>query len=413
MIEQDQYDITLVNRGNWYFDSKERIKRSINHHFICDRDKALKLECSELIKSGHYDIVIDFSSYTARQIQQVVSILKNRVGLYIFISSDSIYEVCQKDHVAATREEDAVRPKSPKIRMQLRKTETYGHEKLACEEVLRKQRKSGGFPYVALRLPDVIGPRDGSFRFWTYQLWINTHDTIGEKVPLPMGVADLKFSLVHVEDVAKIVGRVIELGAKSYDQALNVAFDKHFTLKSLLEDIGKQLGIKKVNFLANEDEAWYTYPTVTKGPLDINRAKLLLDWDPMPWERALVTLTTFFDDAMTDTSLASEREMVIADVIENLVPEEKYYSYLQGLKKVYGENVFDGLDLDIGFARDAMEIEGENKTIQDNENSSVSEEYVDVSASKNENSEQDHEETMEPEVDERVKSAEQLSKEEL
>lgn len=365
IIERDQYDITTVNRGNWYFDSKERIMPYVKN-IICDRDKAFKLECPELLKSGAYDIVIDFSSYTAKQIQQVVDILKDRVGLYIYISSDSIYEVCQKDHVAPTKEEDAVRPKSAKKRMQLRKTETYGHEKLACEEVLVKQRKAGGFPYVALRLPDVIGPRDGSFRFWIYQLWINTHNTIDERVPLPKGVSDTKFSLVHVEDVAKAVLRVLEVGHKAYDQPINIAFDKHFTLESLLADIGRQLGLDKVQFLSDVDQTWYTYPTVTKGPLDINRAKILLDWEPMPWDRGLAALVTFFDDAMTDKSLASEREMVIADVIENLVPEEKYAKYLEGLKKVYGKEVFDGLDLNVGFARDALEIESANRTDNDN-----------------------------------------------
>lgn len=400
LIEKDLYDITLVNRGNWYFDSKERITPYIHMHITCDRDKAFKLECPEILTSGYYDLVIDLSSYTSKQIQQVVDILKNRVGLYIFISSDSIYEVCQKDHVASTKEEDAVRPKSAKKRMQLRKTETYGHEKLACEEVLRKQRKAGGFTYVALRLPDVVGPRDGSFRFWTYQIWIKTHDTIDEKVPLPLGVSDTKFSLVHVEDVAKVVLRVLDVGHKAYDQALNIAFDKHFTLKSLLSDIGRQLGIDKINFFTNEEQTWYTYPTVTKGPLDINRAKLLLDWDPMPWDRALVSLTTYFDDAMTDKSLSSEKEMVIADVIDNLVPEEKYVSYLEGLKNVYGKEVFDGLDLDIGFARDALEIENKNVTNE-------------VVESSGESDQREGETTEMNEEDSRLEAAEQTNKDEL
>ncbi|XP_031566487.1 uncharacterized protein LOC116301551 [Actinia tenebrosa] len=352
------YDITLVNRGNWYFDSKERIQPYVNYHFTCDRDKAFKLECPELLTSGYYDIVIDFSSYTSKQIQQVTDILRDRVGLYIYISTDSIYEVCQKDHVAASREEDAVRPKSAKKRMQLRKSETYGHEKLACEEVLRKQRQAGGFPYVALRLPDVIGPRDGSFRFWTYQIWIQTHKAIKEKVHLPLGVSDTKFSLIHVEDAAKAVQKIIEAGPKAYDLAINFAFEEYFTLKSLLTDIGRQLKVEDIDFLTDEDQAWYTYPTVTKGPLDISRARLLLDWEPIPWTRALKSLTTFFEDAMTDKAFASEREMVLADVIENLVPEEKYSSFLKALKRIYGEDVFDGLDMDIGFAKDAMELEG-------------------------------------------------------
>ena len=57
------------------------------------------------------------------------------------------------------REEDAVRPSSPTERRRMRELDDYGHQKLGCEELLVEQRRNGGFPYVVLRLPDVIGPR--------------------------------------------------------------------------------------------------------------------------------------------------------------------------------------------------------------------------------------------------------------
>ena len=31
--------ITIVNRGNWYFDSEERIKPYVSAHFKCNRDR--------------------------------------------------------------------------------------------------------------------------------------------------------------------------------------------------------------------------------------------------------------------------------------------------------------------------------------------------------------------------------------
>lgn len=353
-------EITMVNRGNWYFDSEERIKPFVSAHFICNRDKLLEIECEELLTSGSYDAVIDFSSYNARQMKQVVDILKGRVGVYVYVSTDSVYEVCDKTHSGPTTEEDAVRPKSPKKRLQLKREEKYAHDKLACEEVLQEQRKEGGFPYVALRLPDVIGPRDNSFRFWTYQLWIRIHKDIHYPVHMPEGVADDKFSLVHVEDAAKAIERVLEVGPAVHNQAINIAFSEHFTLKKLLRDIADKLEIDKLEFLSDNDATWYTYPTVTRGPLDISKAKILLDWKPMTWEIALSSLCAYFEGAMSDMKLLREREMLLADFFENIVPEKYYATTLIKLIEIYGRDVLKGVDLDVGFDG-SPQIEGLNK----------------------------------------------------
>ena len=31
-------------------------------------------------------------------------------------------------------------------------------------------------PYVTLRLPDVIGPKDNTYRWWIYQTWMRLAD---------------------------------------------------------------------------------------------------------------------------------------------------------------------------------------------------------------------------------------------
>ena len=343
-------EITIVNRGNWYFDSEERIKPFVKAHFRCDRDKSLKLDCEELFTSGDYDAVIDFSSYTARQIKQVVDILRGRVGVYIYISTDSIYEVCEKTHSGPSIEEDAVRPKSGRKRLELKKEERYAHDKLACEEVLEEERKSSGLPYVALRLPDVIGPRDSSFRFWTYQLWIRIHKEIEQPVHMPNGVSDEKFSLIHVEDAAKAIEKVLDVGPAAHNQAINLAFKEHFTLKQLLRNIADKLKIDELEFISENEATWYFYPTVSKGPLDISKSKILLGWEPMTWESALDSLTSSIDSAMTDENFLREREMLLSDFFESIVPEEHYPTALKVLTEIYGNEVMEGISLDIGFA---------------------------------------------------------------
>ena len=58
-----------------------------------------------------------------------------------------------------------MRPKDEKEVGLLKRKDPYGHYKLSCEEALSYyQREKSGFPWVSLRLADVIGPRDTTNR---------------------------------------------------------------------------------------------------------------------------------------------------------------------------------------------------------------------------------------------------------
>ena len=352
-----KYEVTTVNRGNQYFDSEKRIAPFIKENYKCDRDKSLRRECAQLVHSGKYDVVIDFSAYNPEHLQEAIGLLKLRVGLYIYVSTDSVYEVCEKRHDGPTKEEDAIRPQSARKRAKLKKDELYGHNKLACEEVLREQRKSGGFPYTILRLPDVIGPRDNSLRFWMYQLWIRVHEAIEHPVHLPSGVANVPFSLVHVEDVAKAVEGVLDVGEKAHDQVFNLGFEEHLTLDTFLNDLAAKLGVKDLQFHHDDKTSWHTYPTVTKGPLNITKARTLLNWEPMTWQGALSSLCDFFDDAMTNEELSEEKEMLLGEFLEYTVPDTHFEAFLGKLKEIYGDAVFDGMDFDWGVDSGVPEIE--------------------------------------------------------
>ena len=72
-----------------------------------------------------------------------------------------------------SREEDAVRPRDPGEVERLRRADPYGHYKLAGEEALARS----GLAWVALRLADVVGPRDTTNRWWTYQATHRQHGT--------------------------------------------------------------------------------------------------------------------------------------------------------------------------------------------------------------------------------------------
>ena len=113
-----------------------------------------------------FDVVLDFSGYEPKWVHDNCQVLQGKVGVYIYISTDSVYEVSiDKPTKRPSRETDAVRPKDENEVGLLKKKDPYGHYKLSCEEALvHYHTHKQGFPWVSLRLADVIGPRDTTNR---------------------------------------------------------------------------------------------------------------------------------------------------------------------------------------------------------------------------------------------------------
>ena len=60
--------------------------------------------------------------------------MRSKVRRYIFISSDSVYEVCKDPpHDGISLEEDAVRPEDPAQREAYAERDSYGNSKLECK----------------------------------------------------------------------------------------------------------------------------------------------------------------------------------------------------------------------------------------------------------------------------------------
>ena len=57
----------------------------------------------------------------------------------------------------------------------LKPLDSYGYKKILIEELLTQYAASAKVEIVAVRLADVIGPFDESFRMWKYVTWIKAH----------------------------------------------------------------------------------------------------------------------------------------------------------------------------------------------------------------------------------------------
>ena len=341
------YEITTLNRGNKYFDIDKRIDDFVKKKFICDRDTLIRKTCPDFMKSGKYDAVVDFSSYTPMHIETMIDAMRGRTSLYVQISTDAVYEVCEKTHNSRTREEDGIRPVEQKMRDKLASNDKYGDQKLACEEALKEQRQRGGFPYVILRLSDAIGPRDTTMRLWTYQVWVKLHKELNLPIHLPDGIHNKTFSFVYSKDVAKAILDVVRAGESVHDTTMNLAFNEEITLQGLLNKTGSYLDIHDLHFNKNDSSAWYRFPAVELGPTDTSLAKKLIDWNPTTLDVALNETFSFNEDAMVDPTFAKDREIMLAGFVEDILLEEMKDDDILERKLVesYGPAVLEGIDL--------------------------------------------------------------------
>ena len=97
--------------------------------------------------------------------------LAYKTGLYVFISADHIYDVCDpiiRSENKLLVEDDSIRPTEEEEIEKLARKNKYGGRKLKCEEYLKNRAlpKKEGFPYMIIRPSDLIGPFDRSGRFW-------------------------------------------------------------------------------------------------------------------------------------------------------------------------------------------------------------------------------------------------------
>jgi len=133
------YDIVLVNRGNWdSWDSAERIKHRVKENIVCDRYKdSLKICLHKYLNEElfQFEAVIDFSAFKSRVIKNVINeIPAEKIKRYILISTDSVYEVCvdkklNQNEALILKETDSIRPGDIEEQNRLKKLDSYGHHK--------------------------------------------------------------------------------------------------------------------------------------------------------------------------------------------------------------------------------------------------------------------------------------------
>ena len=101
LLSENNIEVFIINRGKKYWNELMRNQPKINHYYG-DRNEYLEFEKlinyisekHQINKTNKWDLVVDFSAFERKQVKSVIRSLKNLCKLYVFISSDSIYDVC-------------------------------------------------------------------------------------------------------------------------------------------------------------------------------------------------------------------------------------------------------------------------------------------------------------------------------
>lgn len=337
------YNVTIINRGSWYWDAKDRIFPRVQK-FTCDRNEGLQ-KCESLMKyldgegSGiEFDAVVDFSAYRPGQVADSTKVFGDKTKVYILISTDSVYDVSKmKDESTPYKEEESVPPENEDEKEHYKQF-TYGINKLVVEDEMQKS----GVPYVILRLPDVIGPRDATHRWWIYQVWMQLSAYYPDRpVGLPEFLQNYKMSLVYSPDVARVIIQLIK-NSDVRDEIFNLAWPESMSLKEMLDDMKNELGLdSKIAVKVWEDNTkkFFMYPSGRRGPIDVKKAMEMLRFNPTPWKQAIKATVSFFESAMHDARFERQRDEIVQMVENEIFKDVNKTEFYRTLEKIYNINL--------------------------------------------------------------------------
>lgn len=172
--------LTLFNRGEsnpGLFSQAERIAG--------DRDGGL-----EALRGRSFDAVLDTSGYVPRVVRASAELLAGRTGLYVFVSSISVYA----NEAVPGQDESAPVATIADPSVEEITGETYGALKALCEEEVVRLH---GARAMIIRPGLIVGPHDASDRF-TY--WVDRVARGGE-ILAPDG-PDYRTQFIDVRDLA-------------------------------------------------------------------------------------------------------------------------------------------------------------------------------------------------------------------
>ena len=345
--------LTLLNRGRQYWSesSNTNLTPSTTSHLHLDRTNKQHLQqaLTQHYPNKSVEIVIDCSAYRRKSIQDVLECI-SVTSQYIYISSDSIYEVCIPSLSSSpTVEHECQRPTNEKDKKSLNDNDKYGHKKKQCEELLIHLCQQNRVPSCTiLRCADVIGPKDNTDRLWHYVLWLRYCHSHHIHPGLHKNKKNQRLSFTYSKDVASLITCFVsqnEAMKKSGVKCYNLACSETLTHAELVVEIGKCMGITAFSSTTdlNVSPSLSYYPSTERGPVNVDAVMNECQefWQPTSVLVAIQESVTFLEQALRQGWNVKDRNEVICSLAADLelVRSKDRKKLLKGLIETYGPDI--------------------------------------------------------------------------
>mmetsp|Transcript_73471 Transcript_73471/g.204106 ORF Transcript_73471/g.204106 Transcript_73471/m.204106 type:complete len:422 (-) Transcript_73471:65-1330(-) len=322
--------VCVVNRGRLHWGTADPTAGK-TARVVADRRHvdtfAKRLREATRRLGGVWDLVADFSAFDAPDMRASLNGLGAKFKVYVYISSDSVYEVCawasdkwkprsSSAGQACVTENLSIRPPDKAKQDVLNEADSYGHEKLEAEEVL-VERVPPGCRCLSLRLPDVIGPYDSTLRLWAYWHWLRAAEegapppqvpsfkrkkrSHSDSAPPNEAPLDQPLAVVYSRDVSRFILTVLD-GRLPQEpppiDAVNLSCEEQVPLGAVLGLLAEASGLpkKRPRFAVTKNPKTFLPSVDRPWPLNLQRMSDVYGFKPTPLADVLKNCALFFEE---------------------------------------------------------------------------------------------------------------------
>lgn len=249
------HTVTLFNRGRTNTGLYPDLEKLVG-----DRDGDLKS-----LEGRTWDVVLDTSAYYPKVVEDAANLLKDKVGLYVFVSSISVYADFTRRGLNETSPVAVVTPEEVAAVDSTRKitAANYGALKALCEQAAERIMPGR---VCTIRPGLIVGPMDrsGRFTYWPVRVQ-NGGEVLAPDAP------DVPTQVIDVRDLGEWIVHCMEQNVTGTFNATSPTGE--LTIGEMLEACREVAGSDasftwvSADFLAeNEVSAWTDMPVWV--PLD-------------------------------------------------------------------------------------------------------------------------------------------------
>ncbi|MFL6275948.1 MAG: NAD-dependent epimerase/dehydratase family protein [Blastocatellia bacterium] len=294
------HEVAILARG----ETPSHLPAAVRH-IKGDRHQPADLEA---LRAARFDAVIDINAYTREETQAVINAFDQRVGRFVHLSSLSACQVVP----AHPFNENSPLVTDPSF--------AYGYNKAECERALRWAHARNGFPFISLRPPAVIGPRD----YLSRENYFLKRMVAGDPV-IVAGSGATPIWAIYVKDLAAaladaLTATEVEGGAYSVAQAEAVSINDHIAAIAAIAGVEAEVEHIPAGLLERLGFNLQHFPYYSGDAIltiDTSAARNDLAFKPTPYSQALRETVDYFIER------SPERSPSIEDRFPPLMPRAR------------------------------------------------------------------------------------------